>query len=100
MRLTEAQAAEIKASEAVYRASDLARHYGVNRSTVARIWAGSIWQEVQPSDIPNIKTKTRAVDLAEDINLLIARGMKVDEVAQHLGLSRSTIYAYRGVFIQ
>lgn len=100
MRLTTDAVAEIRASEGVYRAADVARAYEVHRSTVVRIWAGSIHEGIEPhNEAPNIVTKNRPVDLEEDIRLLTNRGMTPDEVAKTLGISVRSVYQRRGVFV-
>lgn len=86
----------IKASEGVYRASDVARHYKVHRSTVCRIWQGQIHNGVRPApDFPDITTPLRAGDLAESVLTLLERGMRVKEVAAELGISERTVYKVR-----
>ena len=100
MRLDEDKVALIRASQGIYKASDLAREYDVHRSTVVRIWAGGIRADVRPApEPPNINTKPRPRDLAEDINILIRRGLSHEEVAKALGISKGAVSAYRGVFV-
>jgi len=97
MRLNEQQVAEIRASQGCYRASDVARAYEVHPSTVTRIWAGSIHEDIQAHpEPPNIVTKPKPRDLEEDINILLQRGMSHQEVADHLGISKGAVSAYRG----
>lgn len=97
--LNEEQVAEIRASENVYRAADVARHYDIHRSTVTRIWGGDIWQGVSPApEPPNIETRARAKEMAEDIRIMLRRGHSYKEVALHFGIHISTVYAARGVW--
>lgn len=100
MQLTTTTVANIKASEGVYRASDVGRHYGVHRSTVCRIWQGQIHRDVSPApDFPDIHTRLRGEDLTEEIRTLLARGMKPSEIAEHLGIAERTVWYHRGVFV-
>ena len=100
MRLTTDTVQYIKASEGVYRASDVARAFEVHRSTVCRIWSGTIHSDVRPApEPPNINTRPRPSELIEDIRMLLERGWKVQEVADYYGIDRSSVYACRGVFI-
>ena len=100
MRLTADAVEKIKASEGLYRASDVARAYEVHRSTVCRIWNGEIHTDVRPApEPPNITTRARPSELIEDIRLLLNRGWKVQEVADYYGIDRSSVYAARGVFV-
>lgn len=99
-KLTTRAVEEIKASQGMYRASDVARSYQVHRSTVARIWTGTVHQDVDAAnEAPNVISKNRPCELAEDINLLLNRGMSVEEVADKLNISRTSVYAYRGVLV-
>jgi DNA invertase Pin-like site-specific DNA recombinase len=100
MRLTADAVAEIRASEGVYRAADVARAYEVHRSTVVRIWAGSIHEGIECApEPPNIITTPRPVDLEEDIRLLTNRGYTPEKVASTLGISVRSVYMHRGVFV-
>lgn len=99
MRLTDADVAEIRAAENVYRPADVARHYDVHRSTVTRIWAGDLRETVPPAkEPPNIETRARSKELADDIRLLLNRGMSYKEVALHFDVAVSTVYAAKGVW--
>lgn len=98
--LTKDTVANIKASQGVYRASDVARHFKCHRSTVKRIWDGQVHRQVSPaSDFPDIAALRRPVDLLEDINLLLDRGMTPYEVAVSLGISERSVWIYKGVFV-
>ena len=99
MRLTTDAVANIKASEAIYRASDVAKAYGVNRSTVHRIWTGAGHSEVLPAyEPPDIETKARPSELADDIQLLAQRGWSAQQIADHLNIAVSSVYLWRGIF--
>lgn len=97
--LTRTAVGEIKASEGVYRAADVARHYGVHRSTVVNIWRGRRHVDVPATDFPDIWTRPTRDQLAEDLEVLIARGMSLEEAAEYLQVSRRTIYAIKGLFL-
>jgi hypothetical protein len=98
--LTTDTVANIKACNGIYRASDTARHFGVHRSTVKRIWDGQVHRQVSPApDFPDIAALRRPVDLIEDINLLLDRGLCPYEVALALGISERSVWVYKGVFI-
>lgn len=85
--------AEIKACRNVYRAADVARHYGINPSTVTKIWEGQRRAGIKPAaEPPNINTKPRMKDLAEDIVILLKRGHTAKEVANTVGLSERSVY--------
>lgn len=100
MRLTREQAAEIKASRGLYRASDVAREYDVHPSTVARIWAGEAYKDIRPSrEAPDINVITRPRDVVDDIRTLLMRGMKPVEVAKRLQISIGSVYAYGGWYL-
>ena len=100
MRLTTDTVQFIKAAEGVYRASDVARAYNVHRTTVTRIWEGSIHKHVRPAqEAPDIETKPRPSELVDDIRLLLARGMSATEVAAQLNISKSSVYMLGGVFV-
>src|SRR5690242_21260296 len=100
MRLTTETVEFIKASQGLYRASDVARHYGVHRSTVTRIWDGAVHSSVSPAvEPPNVISRPRPSELAEDIRLLLGRGMTPVEVAEALGVSVASVYVQRGVFV-
>lgn len=92
--------AEIKASEGIYRAADVAKAYNVHRSTVCRIWDGSLYTNQSPAaDFPDLVARTRHTDKAEDLRILMGRGMSIDEAADALGMARSTAYLVRGCFV-
>lgn len=96
MTLTRTAVAEIKTSAGIYRASDVARHYGVHRSTVCRIWQGEAHRAVPPADdFPDITTPLRGADLYEEVETLLDRGLTVDEVARAVGVSKRTVYKVR-----
>lgn len=98
--LTTEAVAEIRAAEGTYRASDVARAYEVAPSTITRIWAGERRKGIaQAEEPPNIITQPRPRDLVEDIALLLERGMNVQEVAETLGISVRSVWAYRGVML-
>lgn len=100
MKLTREAVQEIKAAEGMYRAADVARAYEVHRSTVARIWGGVVHQDVNAAtEAPNVISRNRPAELADDIRLLLDRGNSVDEVAEKLRVSRRSVYLYRGVFV-
>lgn len=92
--------AQIKACEGIYRASDVSRHFGCHRSTVLRIWDDELHCDVSPArDFPDIKPRNRATDYAEDLNILVSRGMTVKEAAAVLNIKLKTAYWMRGVFV-
>lgn len=96
MTLSPIAVSEIKASAGIYRASDVARHYGVHRSTVGRIWDGDIRAGIEPaSDFPDIPTPLRDEELWEEVTALLERGLSVDEAATALGVSKRFIYKVR-----
>lgn len=101
MRLTPEQAAEVRASKGLYRAADVARHYGVHRSTVKRIWDGELHKDAGvASEPPNVITRPRPSDLYEDILILVRRGLTYEEVANTLGVSKSSVWAIaEGVWV-
>lgn len=100
MTLQAEQVAEIRASEGCYRAADVARAYDIHRSTVTRIWAGIVHEEIPAAyEPPNIQTKVRPRDVAEDIHTLLNRGMNPEQVAKTLGISKASVYRARGVFL-
>lgn len=99
-KLTTRAVQEIKASQGMYKASDVARAYECHRSTVTRIWDGAVHTNVTPAqEPPNVTSKNRPADLADDINLLLNRGLSPEAVATQLGIGRASVYAYRGVFV-
>lgn len=99
-KLTTDAVAEIKAAQGVYRASDVARAYDCHRSTIKRIWDGAIHVDLSPAaDFPDIVAKHRPSDKADDLNILIGRGMSINEAADALGMARSTAYEIRGCFV-
>jgi DNA invertase Pin-like site-specific DNA recombinase len=96
-RLTTDKVELVKASYGVYAAADVARAFQVHRSTVTRIWNGEYHQDVPPAeDAPNIVTRNRPGSMREDVLILLDRGMTVQEVADELNISRSSVYALRG----
>lgn len=101
MKLTTDKVSEIRACYGVYAAADVARAYGVHRSNIVRIWKEEHYKDVRPApEAPNLPTRNRAGDLMEDIKILLNRGMTVPEVAEKLGISRSSVYALgRGIFL-
>jgi DNA invertase Pin-like site-specific DNA recombinase len=99
-KLTTRAVEEIKAANGLYRAADVARAYDVHRSTVTRIWGGAVHQEINAaSEPPNVISRVRPKEVADDIRLLLDRGKTPEEVAEQLGVCRASVYAYRGVFI-
>jgi DNA invertase Pin-like site-specific DNA recombinase len=100
MKLTREAVQEIKAAQGMYRAADVARAYDVHRSTVNRIWSGAVHQEVNAaSEPPNVISRVRPKEVADDIRLLLDRGKSPEEVAEELGVCRASVYMYRGVFV-
>lgn len=97
--LTRDAVGQIKAAEGVYRAADVARYYGVHRSTILNIWRGRRHVSVPATDFPDIDTRPSRDQLAEDLELLLGRGMSMDEAADALGVSRRTVYLIRGLFL-
>lgn len=92
--------ANIKASEGIFRAADVAKHYDVHRSTVVRIWKGQAHATIVPApDFPDIRIDYRPQDKAEDLRILMERGMSIKEAADELGMARSTAYLLRGLFV-
>lgn len=93
MRLTREQVAEVKACEGLYRASDVARHYGVNKSTVSRVWNGETHRDMKAApEAPNVSGRVSVELVRDDILTLLNRGMKPKEVAEELGLHLATVY--------
>lgn len=100
MRLTNDKVALIRASQGVYQAQDVAQAYNVHPSTVNRIWRGMTHKGIkQAPEPPNISTKPRPRELVEEINYYLYRGLSPMEVAEELGISVSSVYMYRGVFV-
>lgn len=100
MKLTTRDVQEIKAAEGMYKAADVARAYDVHRSTITRIWGGEVHANVNAStEPPNVISRIRPKEVADDIRLLLDRGKSPEEVAEQLGVCRASVYAYRGVFI-
>lgn len=98
--LTRDDVAQIKAARGVYRAADVARNYDVHRSTIKRIWDGTVHSDVSPApDFPDLVVRYRPSDMADDIAILLARGMHPREIAHTLNISISTVWAYRGVLL-
>lgn len=85
--------ARIKACQGVYSVGDTANYFGVSKSTVHRIWNGA-HSHVAPAEEPaNINSSRIPSDvIVEDGKRLLARGMKVTQVAQALGVSKTTVY--------
>lgn len=100
-RLTTTAVSEIKACAGIYRASDVARNYGVHRSTVVRIWQSKVHRHIRSAgDFPDLHVKPSRQDLAEELDILIRyRGKSIDQAADELGIARSTAYLLRGLFI-
>lgn len=98
--LTTDAVGQIKAAQGIYRASDVARAYEVHRSTVKRIWDGAVHKQVSPAtDFPDIAARPNRQDLADDLRIYMERGMKLDEAAQALNISRATAYQLKGIFV-
>ena len=95
MNLTDSQVAQIKACQGIYRPAHVAKHFGVHRSTVARIWAGERTSTVPTADdFIDIDTPLCGADLREAIRTYLQRGMRPVEVANALGCGKSTVYIY------
>ena len=87
---------EVKACQGIYRMADVARHYGIDKSTVKRIWDGERRQDVAAAaDFPDINVRPHTADLHEDIVCLLVRGLGVKDIASTVGLSPATIYAVK-----
>lgn len=98
--ITTEAVAEIKACEGVYRGSDVARHYGVHRSTVVRVWQGHTHADVEAAeDFPEITAPLRGQDLRETVRTLLQRGLSPSDAATEAGVSRSTVYAIKGLYL-
>lgn len=98
--LSRDEVAEIKAAKGIYRQADVAKAYDVHRSTIKRIWDGTIHGAVAPArDFPDIPVKYKPRDLADDIAVLLARGMHPNEVAALLNVSTSAVWNYKGVWV-
>lgn len=86
--------AQIKACEGVYSMGDTARHFGVSKDTVHRIWTGkahtNVPAAVEPANV--ISTRVPAEVIVEDGERLLGRGMSVAEAARQLGVSKTTMY--------
>lgn len=94
MRLDEAAVAEIRAAQELYRPIDVARHYGVHPSTVKRIWDNELHAGINAApEPPNVVTRPRPSELAEDIRLLLGRGMAPAAVAEEMKISVASVYA-------
>lgn len=90
--------AEIKACEGIYRAADVARHYGVHPSTVTLYWQGRRRADISPApDFPDIQTRLYGSYLHEEIQTRLKRGMTVSEVANALGINERTVYLHKVV---
>lgn len=91
---------QIKAARGVYRASDVARAYDVHKSTIKRIWDGSVHGAVAPAlDFPDLSVKYKPRDLTEDIAIYLERGMTPKEVANALDISERSVWRYKGVWM-
>ena len=99
MRLTDQEVAEVRAAQGCYRASDVATAYGVARSTISRLWTLQRRTDVPAGQTPDIVTRARPSELAQDIHTLLNRGMTPQEVAQELDVSVSSVYQFKGIFI-
>lgn len=100
MRLDATAVAEIRAAQDLYRPIDVARHYGIHRSHVKRIWDGEVHAGIAPAEEPpNVITRRRPSELSEDIRLLLSRGKTPDEVAEVMGISIRSVYAHKGVLL-
>jgi hypothetical protein len=86
-------AAQIKACQGVYSLSDTARHFGVGKASVHRIWNGETHGAVAPGDTPNVVSKRVPKDiLIDDGQVLLQRGLSLNEAADTLGVSKTTLY--------
>lgn len=87
---------EVKACHGIYRMSDVARHYGIDKSTVKRIWDGERRQDIAAAaDFPDIQVRPHTADLRDDIVCLLVRGLGVKDIASTVGLSPASIYAVK-----
>lgn len=79
----------VAACRGVYRATDVARHFGVSKATVYRVWNTDDDPKVDP---PNIwDTKVTAEILQADAPILARRGMTVQQIADHFGVRPARI---------
>lgn len=87
-------AARIKACNGVYSIRDTANYFNVSKDTVHRIWTGRAHTNVSPASEPaNIKSsRVPAEVIIEDGRTLLQRGLSVSQVAERLGVSKTTVY--------
>ena len=84
------QALEALACREVYTVGDTARHFGVSKSTIARLWRFDRDTADLPEP-PNIwHTRTTDDLILADGQLLLNRGLTLDQAAAHLGVSTMT----------
>ena len=97
-RLSEDTIARVKACKGVYSCGDVARHFAISKSTVSDLWNDKRYTHLSPAPEPdNVASSrvSRAV-VQEDAPLLLSRGMKPNEVAEHIGISERTLYRHIG----
>jgi transposase-like protein len=93
------KAAQIKACQGIYRASDVATHFGVHKSTVTRIWNGQRHADLSPADdYPDFRARPTPGGIAEEVQERLARGDSVKHIAEDLGITTRWVYQLRGVF--
>lgn len=99
MTMTVDTIAEIKACQGIYRASDVARKYGVHRSTVIKYWDGTRRSSVSPAtDYPDWYSRPTTGGMAEEVSERISRGDNIKDIADELGISLRYAYQLRGVY--
>ena len=91
MRLSVEAVAEIKALKSLYSASDVARHYSVETSTVTRIWSGERHKNVVPTEAPVIHCNRVPEWLVKDVLILWDRKYSPTEIARTLRITTSGV---------
>lgn len=90
-------AARIKACQGVYSMGDTAKYFGVSKRTVHSLWHGKTHVDVSPApEAVNINSSRIPHDvIAQDVQTLLGRGMTIEEAAQEIGVSRTTVFQAR-----
>ena len=84
----------IKACRGIYSVGDTARHFKVSKSTVHDIWTGKTHGYVPEEEPPYITTtRVPKAVILEDYPILKERGYSKEEIANHFGIARSTLYS-------
>lgn len=86
-------AGRIKACRGVYSVGDTAKHFGVSKDTVHRIWTEKAHTDVPVApETPYVnRSRVPASEVKEEATWLIRAGSTVEEAAQRIGVSPSRI---------